>query len=266
MDVLESGRGWWAKWLLLLLILLSVTLESQGRDLLIAGPPWPPFLNPDHPRKGVATEIVVSCLERAGYPAKVVIKPWPRVLAEAQRGDIDALIGLWYNPQRAERFYYTNPYYVNEIYLFRLRDRPIHYSGLEDLVGIRIGVRQNAWYGREFDKADFLEKVELNELLSILRMVSIGRLDAGVGDRLIVERLIESEPELNERLMLSEPAVSLLPLHMGVSRRHPDHREIVAKFNQALKALLDDGTLKAIYGSWNIGQSPELAFQFGSEE
>ncbi|OZG71800.1 hypothetical protein BTA51_19425 [Hahella sp. CCB-MM4] len=248
------------------MIALVVSMGCHSRDLLIAGPPWPPFLIPDHPRKGVATEIVVTCLERAGYSAKVVIKPWPRVLAEARRGDIDALVGLWYNPERAEQFYYTNPYYVNEIYLFRLRDHPIHYSSLEDLVGISIGVRQNAWYGGEFDKADFLQKVELNELVSILRMVSIGRLDAGVGDRLIIQGLIESEPQLGDRLAFSEPAVSLLPLHMGMSRKHPDHREIVSRFNQALKELLDDGTLSNIYKDWNIVQSPELASQFANKK
>ncbi|WP_020407903.1 substrate-binding periplasmic protein [Hahella ganghwensis] len=252
--------------LLLFVIVLLIPPELLARDLLIAGPPWTPFLDPEHPRKGVATEIVVTCLERAGYPTKVVIKPWPRVLAEAGRGDIDALVGLWFSADRAELFHYSKPYYVNEIYLFRQRERLITTASLQSLQGISIGVRQNARYGSEFDKADFLQKVELNELINILRMVSVGRLDAGVGDRLIVQSLLQTEPGLRGKLVFSEPALSRMPLHMAVSRRNSEHRTIVSRFNAALREMLQDGTLANIYRSWDISQSPGLAFQYSSEE
>lgn len=222
------------------------------RTLVLSGPPWEPFLNEKNPEEGLATEIVVQAMAKAGYQTSVRITPWRRVLAEAKNGNIDVLVGLWFSEERAEIFSFSEPYYDNQIHFIARKESPFVYQGLGSLGNLRIGVRMGANFGKAFDEADYLNKVPVPNDMSMLQMLARGRLDLGVGDKLILQQLMTSEAALADSIEWIDPPMNTLPLHMAVVRTIPDHAEIVERFNSALSQMKHSGELSRIYQRYGI--------------
>ena len=221
------------------------------KTLRLAGPPWEPFLYEQQPRKGLATEIVIEAFERAGYSVEVSIKPWRRVLAEAEKGMVDVLIGLWFNEQRASNFLYSDPYYVNQISFISDQSEVISYQKLDDLKGLKIGVRKGASFGHNFDNAAALNKTPMVNALSMLKMLALGRIDIGIGDHLILSRLMQKNKMLNEQLKFVEPAYTERELHMAIVKSLADHQAIVSAFNHHLRKMKQQGRVKEIIKTYS---------------
>lgn len=226
-------------------------INTSKGVLRLAGPPWEPFLYETSPQKGLATEIVSQALKRSGYQLEISIKPWRRVLAEAEKGMVDVLIGLWFNPQRADSFYYSDPYYANKISFVAKKNKVFTYQSLNDMKGRTIGVRKGASFGTAFDQASYLSKVSTLNSISMLKMLSLGRFEVGIGDRLILSRLIQKSPDLSKTLSFIEPAYTERALHMGVVKSLPTHRLIVDDFNRQLANMKQQGRLKEIIDSYS---------------
>lgn len=235
----------------LLAILLSISF-AEAQTLHLAGPPWPPFLSAEQPEAGLATEIVLTGLKSAGYETTIEIKPWPRMMAEVETGKVDVLIGLWFNDDRNESFQFSNPYYVNNIHIVTSNKSHFHFKSMTDLQNLKIGIRQGASFGKQFDDDPFLNRISVAKTINILRMISAERLDIGVDDRLIIEHLLAQDKQLSAQLKIIEPALKVRSLHMAVTRSRPDSSEIVTKFNQALSEMTKDGRLQAIYHKYSL--------------
>ncbi len=252
--------------LLLLSAWLFISSHCVAESLVLGGPPWPPFLL-EGENSGFAEEVVIAAFAEQGVTVKVAIKPWARVLAEAEAeaGPIGGLVGLWFSQEREKHFVYSSPYYINEIVVVSHARRTFRFRGLDDLEGHKVGVRNRGFYGHAFAKADNFEKISVSLDLSILRMVQYERIDAGVGDRLIFSSLIDNEPELQGKLTMHSEPIAMLPLHVGISRKLSRHRQLVEKFNQGLQRIRDNGELQRIYGKWTISQLPEQIFTHSIE-
>jgi polar amino acid transport system substrate-binding protein len=229
----------------------SVENPSDKGVLSLAGPPWVPFLYENSPRKGLATEIVSEALSRAGYQLEISIKPWRRVLAEAEKGVVDVLIGLWFNEQRAKNFYYSEPYYLNKINFVTLKSQAFTYQSLNEIKTRTIGVRKGASFGSDFDQASYLNKVSTLNSMSMLKMLALGRFEIGIDDRLILSRLMQKEPDLSAQLSMIEPSYTERALHMAVVKSLPGHRTIVDAFNRELAKMKQQGRLKEIIDSYS---------------
>jgi polar amino acid transport system substrate-binding protein len=239
---------------MLMLISLAVRAEVDHmakQSLRLVGPPWEPFLFEDRPQKGLATEVVVEALTRANYQTDVAIRPWRRVLIEAENGVADVLIGLWFNPERAKHYLYSEPYYTNKIGFVSNQKSTFVYKNLEDLKGLRIGVRKGASFGAEFDHAGFLNKSPTLDSASMLKMLALGRLDLGIGDRLILAHILQKEPELSKQIKFVEPLYTERPLHMAVMRSLPNHQKIINDFNRELVKMKREGRLQQIIDLYN---------------
>jgi len=114
---------------------------------------------------------------------------WPEIFAAFQRGDLDAIDGISWRPDRAETILFTEPYHFREIYLMHdsARNVPL-IEELEDLAGLRVGVVKDIFYNNEFVDAG-IALTTYDSLPSLVRALAFGWIDVAVGPKLTLEYL-----------------------------------------------------------------------------
>lgn len=114
---------------------------------------------------------------------------WPEIYAAFQRGDLDAIDGISWRPDRAETILFTEPYHFREIYLMHdsAGNVPL-IQELEDLAGLRVGVVEDIFYNNEFTDAG-ITLTTYDSLPSLVRALAFGWVDVAVGPKLTLEYL-----------------------------------------------------------------------------
>lgn len=237
---------------LLWLLLATAACAGAATPLELVGPPWRPYLEPHHPRQGLSSEIVISALKRSGHPCSIRLVPWPRLLWLVKGGHVDGLVGVWYSKARARLMRFSDPYYTNQITVAYDRRHPVQVEQETDLHGLRLGVRQEAHYGGLLSNDPGLQRIETGNSLNLMFMLLYQRIDAAVGDRLVLRSIIATHPRLRDRLALSPHTLVEQPLHFAMLRHRADAAKIIEDFNQALAAMRRDGTLARIYRHYGI--------------
>jgi len=249
----RAGANWAALFCLIIsLSVLQMTLCSlvradEAAPLDLVGPPWPPYLDPQAPNQGLATQIVLAALEAGGYPdVRVRLRPWRRVLFEADQGQVSGLIGLWHSPERETRFLFSDPYLVSPIVLLLPKDARVRPLTLAELKTVRLAYRAGARFGAAFDESDALDKHPVSGTLSMARMVARGRMDAGLEDGLVLKSILKRHPDLKSSLRLMQQPLLQQPLHFGVVADHPGARQLLEGFNLGLKRIRANGRYRTI--------------------
>ena len=155
--------------------------------------------------------------------------PWEALWPKAQAGDVDALTFLWRMPARERYLRYVEPPYIEHALVFAVRaddpdpPRPGHVRGKVFALGA--GFASNATMRERFPQAVF---VEVDSVSDALRLVSLGRADAYVEDRGIVNYMSAQLGLTN----LREGASLHLPgtrSYMAVRRDAPMLQQVLAK-------------------------------------
>lgn len=243
--------------LLALLLALAGLLSAPAfagvvKPLLLVGPPWRPYLDPGHPRQGLASEIVVTALKRSGHPCSIRLVPWTRLLWLVKGDRVDGLVGVWYSSARAKRLIFSDPYYSNRITLAYARKHPVHAKKESDLRGLRLGVREGAHYGGLLSRDPALHRIETGNSENLMFMLLYQRIDAAVDDQLVLQSIIAAHPRLKAGLALSSHALIKQPLHFAMLRDRPNAAKVIADFNRSLSKMQQDGTLARIYRRYGI--------------
>ncbi|MDR9425431.1 MAG: transporter substrate-binding domain-containing protein [Marinobacter sp.] len=114
---------------------------------------------------------------------------WPDIYAAFLRGDLDAIDGISWRPDRAQKILFTEPYHTREIYLMQDSDEPLpQVQALEDLADLRVGVVEDIFYSSELRDAG-LSVNDYDSLPSLVRALAFGWIDVAVGPKLTLEYL-----------------------------------------------------------------------------
>jgi len=237
-------------WLVLLSViipcpLMADTYSAEHTPVHLAVPPWPPFIYPDK-RKGLVEEVVSAVFEQAEQPVRISVLPWRRAVWNAQKGSVDGLAAVWYSPERASYLLFSKPYYTNRIIAVYPQAKPPVDLTVRSLMRMRLGLREGGYYGPAVSEAKLPRAVYASKDENLLRMLAVGRLDLALGDALIMRTLLGADPELGEKLEISESPVALLPLHLGLVRDKPGNEQLIGRFNRGLAELQQSGKLAAI--------------------
>ena len=217
-------------------LLLFSAREAPGQDVLrLANDPWPPYTGETLPGKGIATEIVVTALHRAGYETQVTFVPWKRALEGTFDGTYDILITTSYNDERAKKVAYSDPYLSNVVRLIKRKDSAHKFNSIEDIRGLTVGVSKGYIYEPEFDEATFFIKDNQGEsVLANLKKLQAGRLDLIAEDELVVKYFLKENfsSEALEVNFLPKP-LNTKNLHIIIRKSHINNTRIIEGFTQA---------------------------------
>ncbi|WXL25323.1 transporter substrate-binding domain-containing protein [Ectopseudomonas mendocina] len=232
---------------LLCLLLLQVMPAKAEQQLHLVANTWPPFNDISLPYNGVATDIVVSALARAGYATRYSEVPWARAIQGVERGIYDVLINAWYSQPRTAFGDFSKPYMVNRVQFVKRRDAAINYQRLSDLYPYRIATIRGYTYTPAFDNDPQINRVEVVSFAIAARMLHAGRVELAVEDEIVVRyHLNRSLADIKEDLQFLSRPLSENGLHILVSLKHPQHRQIAQQFDEAIAAMKRDGSYERI--------------------
>ncbi len=229
-----------------LLLISSSLLASiaQSKPLKIAIESWPPYSGTDLPDQGIATKIVLTALERAGYQSNVQIEVWTRILKGAEVGFYDVIATIWRTDEREKQFMLSEPYLENEVVLISLAKNKIPFYRLSDLHGLVIGTIGSYAYDDGFLKDQAIIKQPKQRLAQNLRLLMEHKIDLAIADKFLVKYEINKYlPAHSHKFSLLKKPLSSRGLRMAVSKRNKNAQAIINAFNQQIQNMKDDGSL-----------------------
>lgn len=236
-------RSWLLPWALILPL-----YGSAEQPLRLVANAWPPFNDEALLNNGLASDLVASALSRAGYATDYIQVPWERALQGVQKGRYDVLISAWYAKERITFGHYSQPYLTNRIRFLQRKGSQISYQQLSDLYPYSIAVVRGYAYASEFDQDSRLNKVGVVDFEIGARMLQAGRVQLTLEDELVARyHLSRSLAGMREQLEFLPRPLSETGLHILVSRKHPQHKQIAEDFNQAIEAMRLDGSYAEIF-------------------
>ncbi len=226
-----------------LLGLLLVAQVSAGEKLRLVADSWPPFTDINLVNGGLATDIVSTALQRAGYSTAFEQVPWARALLGLDEGRYDVLINAWFAHERTLIGEFSNEYMVNRVRLLKRKDNPITFSNLKDLYPHPVAVVRGYAYSNAFDNDPLLQKVPVHSFSMAVRMVAAGRVDLTAEDEYVARYNLNLESQdVRDSVEFLPKPLSENSLHILVSLKNPDHAKIAASFDREITAMKADGS------------------------
>lgn len=220
--------------------------RADNPVLTVVADEWPPFSGENLVGNGMSPDIIVHVLRRAGYQAKVSIVPWARIMHGVRTGkaDFDVIGSLFYDPELDGSIAYSESYIETDVKFVRRIGTDTDFDGLASLRPYSIAVGDGFLYEEQFDKADYLRKVVVTTALQGVQLVESGRVDLTLDSTDVIDYAIRVEdPSLQGKVEYLEKELATQAIHMAVMRSVPDGDQIVQDFNQALRAMRQDGSL-----------------------
>ncbi len=229
---------------------LVFPVQAQCTRLVVtADPAYPPMHWYDgETLQGASIEIAKRVLDDLKIPYAVrYLGPFPRVIALAERGEVDMIATLKKTPEReAFLLFPKTPALSNPVGVFGFRERPFEYKERSDLVPLHGGVTRGNLFGDDLDKyiKDKLTVEESNSPEGNFNKLALGRIDYFItgyytGMALLLKRGDEA------RFVAKFPFLAETPNYLALTRkgRCADKLELI---DARLAVLKKNGVLEEL--------------------
>lgn len=250
--------------LLTLALTALVTFASNGEPPLRfgadaqGGAPYI-FQDPKNPNRvtGFEKEIADELARRLGRSAESVQAPWDKLLELVGRGDFDiALNGLELADEKKRVARLSRPYLaVAERLTVRKADARAPRT-LGSLRGRKVGTLPGSVAERLLTEAGADVRTYDGGQDDVYRDLILGRTDA-----VLLDAPIATYYALDASLETLEESFGTVTYVAAVG---PDNEALLTQVDAALKAMADDGYLRALYERWGLW-TPEAAHALGAE-
>lgn len=222
--------------------------------------PFPPFTDPDNGDFGLAWEICRAALESQGYKVSIQFAPWARALHEAKNGRIDGLLPVYWTEDREQWFLYSRPISSINTGLLKHRARTdIKYAhDLINLKGFAIGVGRGYSTSKEFDRAEYLDTIELATTPQMLKMLWLGRLDLVANDISVSKyylKEIDREPRykgIADDIVVIGAPLATRDIYLVISRKTNNAQQKLNDLNKGPKKIFSDGTYDRVISKYAL--------------
>ncbi len=219
-------------------------VQKKGVLTVATSPDFPPFESLDGDRiVGIEVDIMEKVAEALGVEIKFEQMDFDSVLPGVQAGKFDVgMSGITVTAEREKNADFTDPYFMAAQAIVVMEDSDITCKA--DLEGKSVSVQTGTTaesYCMEngYDVQAFQAN---NDAASAL---TSGKVDAWVVDN---EVAVALAAELDGAVVLDE-AMTSEPYAFAFAKGSDT---LVAAFNDALKALIDDGTVEAIFEEYGV--------------
>jgi polar amino acid transport system substrate-binding protein len=220
---------------------------SQADTLKIAALDREPYAGQTLTNYGFDSEIVTEAFKRTGHQVMIEFMPGDKAIADAAKGEYDAVFPEYYSQERAEDFVYSYFLSNSMLVFYKRTSSNITYRTLKDLTSYKIGLVKGYTNTDELDNATYLKKIEAESDEENLHKLAKGELDLIVVDRLTAQYLIKTKvPEAAGKLEAIEPPLAIHELFVIFPKKLPASEKLVKEFNKAYESMEKDGTIKAI--------------------
>ncbi|MCG8633898.1 MAG: transporter substrate-binding domain-containing protein [Desulfobacterales bacterium] len=237
-----------------IIVLFSVAIcSADSKTISAASDPWPPFVDPDHPKKGISIEIVTAAYASQGYTLVHKIMPWARAEDAVKKGKVDVLPNAWHTDKRTGYLAYSNPYASNEVKFIKRKGDAFEYTGIDSLSGKKIGIMLGYGYNDDFMNSTDFKREAVSDFVKNIKKLVGNRIDLTLEDEIVGKNLIsKKDPALLEKIEFTKNYLSSNDLYVTCGLANPRHEEIISAFNKGLEEITSNGTLEKILKSYGI--------------
>ncbi len=238
----------------LAVVLLMATMGSTNDKIISsASDPWPPFVDPNHPKMGISIEVVSAAFKTQGYEFKHKIIPWARAEDGVKKGIIDILPNTWKTEKREGYLMYSTPYAFNEVKFIKRKGDTFEYNGLDSLAGKKVGIMLGYGYSDDFMNATTFKRETTSEFISNIKKLDSKRIDLTLEDEIVARnKITKKTPELLNKIEFTKNFLSSNGLYVTSGLKNPRHKELIDAFNKGLEEIKSNGTLEKIFKSYGL--------------
>lgn len=205
------------------------------------------YRDPADPRRflGFEVELMDALARRMNLRPVLVLVPWEELVPALLRDNFDmAFNGLEITEDRRTKIDFSIPYYIFAEQI-TVRRGDARFSTFESLRGHRVGTLTASLAQTLMERDGRVTPVAYPSPVEIYKDLELGRTDAVLLDVPIAAWYAGPNPKLTA---VGEPVGR--GLYAGGIRK--DSPEFRRRVDQALAALIQDGTLESIYRKWNM--------------
>lgn len=218
-------------------------IRKKGTLVIATEGNWTPWTYHDASDKltGFDVEIGTLLAQYLGVKPEFKEVPWESILVGVEQNVFDiACNGVGYTEERAQKFYFSDPYlYTEAVLVVRSDNTDIH--TLEDLKGRKTSNSPNSTYAQLAEKygatVDYVDT-----LGETMMMIEQGRVDATINAKGSVDSYLAEHPEASIKVV---QAVAGEPVCYPI-RKGEDTQTLLKAINDFLAQIRADGTLSAL--------------------
>lgn len=240
-----------------LLALALLVLPSSGRSetLQFCYDPYPPYTlgSEGTPTGGSKVELLEAVIARIdGLSATVTIMPWKRCQADAKAGQMDGILPLFLNEERASYLAFSIGTSVEESVLWHRTDQfPQDYrwnGDFNDISHLRLGMLNGAYIDQGMQ--DVFENgkgiTRARDTSTLMELLIKDRVDLVAMDSAVGNYVISSSGWQNMVRRLEKPIVSR-KAHFGLSKASGAD-QYLDEFDRVIAELGNEGIIDQIFG------------------
>lgn len=235
----------------LLVGVLAFATHAHAQELKVVASVWDPYVSASMERNGVAPALVRTALRRAGYRVQLYLDDWPRSLTATEAGDFDAIVGVWYTDERAGVLAFSEPFMQNRLQFMKRAADDIQLRNRDDFVGLRVGIVEDFAYSEQQYDTTGIDIVSGGSVGENVDRLLANELDLVLGDHLVLRHEADQR-RAAKRLEILPLVLESRSLHLAVSRKRPDHSQIVTAFDKSIAAMKADGTYNSMLANYRI--------------
>jgi len=247
------------KYLFLFIVFLSFqVIAKQPTSIIVGWEVWYPYQYQDNNNQLTGLDVLIlnAIAEKASVNLAYIELPWKRHLMYLKTGEVNIAMGSSKNREREEYAYFTEPYRIEEVRLFVMKDKEekMDLIALTDVIDSNyiLGVERGYFYGDEFEylsthpnfKSHFNEVTDLSQNVNMLLK---GHIDGLLADPIAMNTYIEMF-NLQGKLYQHSLYIYKADIYFMLSKSSMSLKD-VTQFNQAISALKKSGKIKKIINS-----------------
>lgn len=222
---------------------------NSGKLTVVGSGGYPPFNYPDDKGNivGFDVDVGAAIADRLGVELDYVTSDWDGLVEGLRSKRYDAILGsMAITPDRLAVVSFTNPYYYSGAQLVVRKDSGI--NSPTDMEGKEIAVVTGTNFVGDVEALGATESLYQDDLATLSELIS-GRVDGVITDRLVA---LNAMQEINggDDLELCGEILRLEVMGIALNR---DDTTLLAKINELLEDMREDGTLREISEKWHNG-------------
>jgi len=211
---------------------------------------YPPFFINKGKEKGIMYDVLAYVSEKHGYQLETVMLPKKRVVIEMDKGhvDVEAAAKEWV--ATAGNYLFSDVVIEVRDLLFSLKNEPVKFENVEDLIGKTIGIHHGYYYpllDSYFGDGRIKTLADSSEFL-MLKNAYFSRTDATVVNELVGKWIIKNHPELQNQFVVSDTAVDSFEYRMMFTKKW---QGFLGVFNRELALMKKNGKLAQIFNQYS---------------
>ena len=209
---------------------------------------YPPFEFLDEKGRpaGYNVDLVRAAAEAVGLDIRIRLGPWSEMMSALERGEVDAMQGMFYSPERDRDFDFSQAHIVNHCVSVVRNDTAKPPSSVDELRGKRIVVQDGDImhdFCLEHGLTERLATVDAQE--DALRALASGQYDCALVARMTAFYWVEREGW--ENLVIGQTPLESPDYCFAVPE---GDRALLAQFSEGLTAVADSGEYRRIHEKW----------------